>query len=44
MSSISSHELNVIKKCISKVAKGRGVVATCDTAQGLVATTGLTAI
>src|SRR5919109_2055744 len=29
MSSISPHELKVIKKCISKVAKGRAVVATC---------------
>ena len=29
MSSISPHELKVIKKCISKVAKGREVVATC---------------
>ena len=29
MSSISPHELKVIKKSISKVAKGREVVATC---------------
>jgi tRNA A-37 threonylcarbamoyl transferase component Bud32/predicted nucleotidyltransferase len=29
MSSISPHELKVINKCISKVAKGREVVATC---------------
>jgi tRNA A-37 threonylcarbamoyl transferase component Bud32/predicted nucleotidyltransferase len=29
MSSISPQELKVIKKCISKVAKGREVVATC---------------
>jgi tRNA A-37 threonylcarbamoyl transferase component Bud32/predicted nucleotidyltransferase len=29
MSSISSYELKVIKKCISRVAKGREVVATC---------------
>src|SRR5919109_2855695 len=29
MSSISPHELKVIKKCICKVAKGREVVATC---------------
>jgi tRNA A-37 threonylcarbamoyl transferase component Bud32/predicted nucleotidyltransferase len=29
MSSISPHELKVIKKCISKVAKGREVVASC---------------
>ena len=29
MSSISPQELEVIKKCISKVAKGRKIIATC---------------
>ena len=29
MSNISTHELNVINKCINKIAKGRDVVAAC---------------
>ena len=29
MSSVSSEELDTIKKCVSKVAKGRTVVAAC---------------